>query len=108
VQFDPNLGESLIHAPVGQLEWTAPAVPRVPAEGDVSAEARGAAVANASAVTDQGKFERTRHSSSTSQSKRPRLAIRPVSLAELDVYRNIAANAPCADSSTSFSRRPGG
>ena len=36
--------------------------------------------------------QKTPYPSSTFQSKRPRLTFRPVALAELDAYRNIAAN----------------
>ena len=68
VQFDPNLSESLIHVPDGQLEWT------VPAEAD---------------QVESGKSP---YPPSTFQSERPRLTFRPVALAELDAYRNLATN----------------
>jgi hypothetical protein len=68
VQFDPNLGERLLHVPDGRLVWTIPA----------------AAVENPSAKTP--------YPPSIFQSDRPRLTVRPVALMELDAYRNIAAN----------------
>jgi hypothetical protein len=68
IQFDPNLGEHLVHVPDGWLEWT------VPAEAD------------------QVESGETPYSPSTFQSQRPQLTFRPVALAELDAHRNVAAN----------------
>ncbi len=68
VRFDPNLGEQLIYVPDGRLKWTVPAdAGRTPSETTV-------------------------FPSTADQLKRSRLAFRPVTLAELDAYRNIAAN----------------
>jgi hypothetical protein len=68
VQFDPNLGERLIHVPDERLEWTVPA------------------------PADKVKSGKTPYPPSTFQSEQPRLTFRPVALAELDAYRNMAAN----------------
>jgi hypothetical protein len=68
VQFDPNLSERLLHVPDERLDWT------VPAEaGPVPSE-------------------KSPYPPTTFQSQQPRLTFRPVALAELDAYRNIAAN----------------
>ena len=69
VQIDPQLGESLVHVPDGRLEWT------VPAE------------------VAQVRSGKTPYPPSAFQAERPRLTFRPVTLAELDRYRNLAANA---------------
>ena len=68
VQLAPNLSEALIHVPDGRLEWTVPYEEnRIPSGN-------------------------TPYPPSAFQPERPRLTLRPVALAELDVYRNIAAN----------------
>ncbi|MCH5376300.1 MAG: discoidin domain-containing protein, partial [Planctomycetes bacterium] len=66
VQFDPKLGERLVYSPDGSIEWTVPA--------------------------DQEPSGKSPYPPSTFRSERPRLSLRPVALAELDAYRNIAAN----------------
>ncbi len=68
VSFDPNLGERLIYLPGKRLEWT------VPAEADPA---------------QPGKSP---YPPSTFRPEHPQLTFRPVALAELDAYRNLAAN----------------
>ena len=68
VQFDQNWGESLVHVPDEHLEWT------VPAE------------------VGQAESGKSPYPPGTYLRQRSRLSFRPVALAELDQYRNVAAN----------------
>ena len=68
MHLDPHLDEICVHVPKGQLEWTVPEeASRVPSG-------------------------QTPYAPGTFQGQKPRLSFRPVSLAELDLYRNVAAN----------------
>jgi hypothetical protein len=69
VQLDPILGENLVYLPFGRLDWTVP--------------------------VEAGKIlpGKTPYPPGTFQSEKPRLIFRPMALAELDLYRNVAINA---------------
>jgi hypothetical protein len=68
VQFDRILGESLVYLPFGRFDWTVP--------------------------VEVGKIlsGKTPYPPGTFQGERPRLILRPLALAEVDLYRNVAAN----------------
>lgn len=68
LQVDPQLGEALLFAPEGKLDWPVPV------------------------STAQGKSQAAAYPAGAFQAARPRLIVRPAVQRELDVYRNLAVN----------------